>query len=403
MKKIVGLITILYLISFHVYTYFFFINEKYLPPPYFYFSNDSFMDFFNTGWHAINEGTFDKWFSIYTPLNLYISSVLISDNCLLETSPVFLRECDFDKFLNIVLFILFLLAFIFFLIQLKYKKFSFFSIIFPLSIPLFYAIERGNYLLLCLVFLSLNLIFENRSLKALFYSLAINIKIYLFPILFFSISGIRNKLMIVFLFLSLFTLGIFLYNDPKWYLFFLNLINFSGNVDLVQISWMPSSLIVHKLFLGNIFYYIITLIIYVIIKFSVLLKLFLIFSNLKKIEINENLFITILFLAVSILLNLGYYSFILIFPFLIYLDINKSITNFSFLVICLISAPFGFFKILKIESKTDTSFLYNYFYLTTNFDKDVWILFNSIYIPVLYCILFFNLTTKIDVKEKISC
>lgn len=65
----------------------------YLPQPFVFDTNDTFMDWFNTAYWANNPGAYDVWRSIYPPLSFVVLDLTSLPGCYLQ-SPFWARDCD---------------------------------------------------------------------------------------------------------------------------------------------------------------------------------------------------------------------------------------------------------------------------------------------------------------------
>lgn len=71
----------------------FFADAGYLPQPFVFDTNDTFMDWFNTAYWANNPGIYDVWRSIYPPLSFVFLDSFSLGSCYLQSS-FHARDCD---------------------------------------------------------------------------------------------------------------------------------------------------------------------------------------------------------------------------------------------------------------------------------------------------------------------
>ena len=71
----------------------FFGGNGYLPQPFVFDTNDTFMDWFNTAYWANNPGAFSVWRTIYPPLSFAFLDLTTLPGCYLY-SPFYARDCD---------------------------------------------------------------------------------------------------------------------------------------------------------------------------------------------------------------------------------------------------------------------------------------------------------------------
>lgn len=159
---------------------YFLLTAGYLGPPFFYDIYDTWMDWFNTAFWAREPGTYDVWRSIYPPLSFVFLKLTGIGSC--YTGPVEARACDWYGvavihgffLLNIVL-----IARTF--IRLDRKTALPRSIAVAAGMPMLYALERGNLLLVCFtcLLLAFGPLVKSTRMRWLFAGLAVNFKIYL--------------------------------------------------------------------------------------------------------------------------------------------------------------------------------------------------------------------------------
>ncbi len=162
------------------------LDAGYLPQPFFYEPNDTFMDWFNTKFWAHNPGAYDAWLSIYPPLSFLLLIPLGDPTCYAGTEGVTSRDCDFAGI--VILHAIFILNIILTAWAFsKIDKKTAVSRSFALSsgLPMLFALERGNLILVTYTFFVLAfgpILFSARS-RWIFAAIAVNLKIYLFAIL----------------------------------------------------------------------------------------------------------------------------------------------------------------------------------------------------------------------------
>lgn len=159
---------------------YFLLTAGYLGPPFFYDIYDTWMDWFNTAFWARESGTYDAWRSIYPPLSFVFLRLVGIDSC--YAGPVEGRECDWLGIAVIhAIFVLniFLVAKTF--LKLDKKTALPRSIAVAAGMPMLYALERGNLLLICFtcLLLAFGPLLRSARLRWLFAGLAVNFKIYL--------------------------------------------------------------------------------------------------------------------------------------------------------------------------------------------------------------------------------
>ncbi|MGK6354643.1 hypothetical protein ACMGDH_05385 [Sphingomonas sp. DT-207] len=124
-----------------------FDQAGYLPQPFVFDTNDTFMDWFNTAYWANNPGAYDVWRSIYPPLSFVFLDAFSLPGCYLQ-SPFHARDCDWLGRATILGFYLLDVA----LVWLSFRRADprtapMRTIGFGLGLPLLFTLERGNLIL----------------------------------------------------------------------------------------------------------------------------------------------------------------------------------------------------------------------------------------------------------------
>ncbi len=119
----------------------------YLPQPFVFDTNDTFMDWFNTAYWANRPGAYDVWRSIYPPLSFVFLDLFSLPGCYLQ-SPFYARDCDWLGRAVIYGFYLLDVA----LVWLSFRRADprtapMRTIAFGLGLPLLFTLERGNLIL----------------------------------------------------------------------------------------------------------------------------------------------------------------------------------------------------------------------------------------------------------------
>ncbi len=119
----------------------------YLPQPFVFDTNDTFMDWFNTAYWANNPGTYDVWRSIYPPLSFVFLDAFSLPGCYLN-SPFYARDCDWLGRSAILGFYLIDVG----LVWLSFRRADprtapMRTLAFGLGLPLLFTLERGNLIL----------------------------------------------------------------------------------------------------------------------------------------------------------------------------------------------------------------------------------------------------------------
>lgn len=127
-----------------------FHRTGYLPQPFVFDTNDTFMDWFNTAYWAHHPGAYDVWQSIYPPLSFVFLKLAGLPGCYLD-SPFYARDCDWlGQAVIVALYVLDAT-----LVWASFRRADrgtapMRGIAFALGLPLLFTLERGNLILACL-------------------------------------------------------------------------------------------------------------------------------------------------------------------------------------------------------------------------------------------------------------
>jgi hypothetical protein len=210
-----------------------------LPPPFFYVSSDTFMDYFHTNYWAGMDSRYEQWGAIY-PIAVFAFAQLVrSPDCEAVSGGFALRACD----LHSVWYLL--AAYVLGVVVAGYKtakpegqsggrlsprgKLAV-TLVMLLSVPGLYALERGNYIVLALLFLALSAPLGKSWRSALFLALAINVKQYLLVLVVIPIMkrNYRYALMTLVFAILVNTIGMLLVHDPHYSFLLSNMLDFSA-------------------------------------------------------------------------------------------------------------------------------------------------------------------------------
>ena len=228
----------------------FFNNDGFLPSPFIYDKSDTFMDLYNTLWWAGDDGRYTVWGSVYPPLNFLLLKAL---------RIIFYQDIQLgtpSDFRTMTLAPAYLLCGVHLIAAFVVVSFPAWrvishparlavAIIAAVSAPMLFSMERGNLIIVCLLFLPLALE-EKSSLRTLAVAILINIKPYFAVLLIgYIIAGdIRS-----FLRATALAGAIFLFTglalDPDFPLFLTNLLSFSQDEAVFsgrEVLGLPSSI-----------------------------------------------------------------------------------------------------------------------------------------------------------------
>jgi hypothetical protein len=191
-NKIVFLSLILFYNLSNLISYLLFFKKNYyLPNPFVGDKSDTFMDFFNPLYWGYQADLYTNWHSIYPPLNFLILKLI---HCVVSGKVIYNNALDFRTYAITDIWVLILLYFLSIGFLLRHKAWSIFSckektilyFIIITSVPMLYALERGNLIIISLFILPF--VFSNNAvIKALSIAIIANIKPYFFLFLIYFV------------------------------------------------------------------------------------------------------------------------------------------------------------------------------------------------------------------------
>ena len=328
---------------FFLYVIFNYIDFGYLPAPFFYDPQDTFMDYFNTNYWA-HHSMYEEWKTIYTPVVFLISRLFTDYSCSneLNQGAVEYRLCAYSS-IN-YLFMLYFLGVAFCAGYVaKISTYKYWTVLFALllSLPGLFALERGNYIIICFTILSLTLHLRSQTFRNFLYALLVCLKQYLLPILFVTSSGNFVKsvfLRVTMVLIMFFTSGWLISRD--YWLLFENMFQYSGfNYDISVIekiyyvtSFISYAKILDYLQVINLAVAVMLFQVPLIVIFS--WTIFKIYSNLS--EYNEKLIIFYILVFILVISEAPYgYAILLLYPYIVFMikEYPDNPMNFMFIVL----------------------------------------------------------------------
>ena len=312
-------------VLFFLYLIYHLVQNNYLPSPFIYDKNDTFMDFFNPLYWAYNEDRYTQWLSVYPPLDfLILKGLHVITGGSFQADPFSLRDSG-NNIIALLVFI-FLASPLLVLANIKDKCFGSLEkiiiyFIFIFSVPFLFTLERGNLIIFALPLVSVLFLKNNNLLKVISISILINIKPY-FVVL--ALPFILKKkwdefIKTIFFSTAIYSISsIILGND--FFDFLLNIITFESNIfSLREILAMPSSIMSIYIFLQNYVpssssLYNPMYIFSIIILFAyITLAIFIVYISIKyKNNISEVEFYLIILISMTVFFyQIGGYSIIL--------------------------------------------------------------------------------------------
>ena len=337
-------------ISFIVYATTFFLRNHYLPSPFFSDVHDTWMDFFHINFIAMKNESYAQSQAIYSTLNMWIAKLLVSKECSQVSNSFDLRSCDYLSAIfcgAVVLVLNFLL-----IIKIMYRctEKYLWALVMTFSFPMLFGLERGNYIFLALFGLSMFVLVNNTFFKALVLSIPLVMKFYL--LLFLGPFFLRYKYWYAFITVALIVVLNYVFglltNTHDWYLIVHNILSFGAAKPppIWVVGGYPSIfnpyIVLQTLNVDNatllLSYLVQSAIIFIIIA-----RLLIWFPLALKNKGDIHQMLLVLLLAYLLLTTkAGYYSFILIFPFMAYL-LSKNLLSYRtqlFFLLSLMPYPF---------------------------------------------------------------
>ena len=300
------------------------VQTGYLPPPFFYDKSDSFMDYFNVLFWADNSGRYSEWKSIYLPF----SFVLAKLPTLFSLEPIhsdslWLRE----NFYPNLLFFLVIVSLVCIYFQSKIKNDWVLLLSLFCSSPFLFSVERGNLIIFTYLFLLLSVYcYRNFLLFSVFLAFAISLKVYLIALLFIPLLNAHlSRILFTLLFFVLINVisGLLL-GEGDWLLFVENIFNFSGEPRLYEWGSFSFSYLNMRPSLSQLVNVInLLVLLFSFILFSLVSIRYLQSNQVLKAENKGTLYLLLLMLIMIVVKNAGGYVFILLFPFLRELIVNR--------------------------------------------------------------------------------
>ncbi len=157
------------------------LTRGYLPQPFIWDPQDTFMDWFNPAYWANHDGAYSVWRSIYPPLSFMLLRVLSIPRCY-ASSPFAGRDCDIVGVAAIFVFYIACIVASFMAFRRRQPHVAAVrTIAIAFSYPGLFVLERGNLLIPCFLcfVLAYGGLLKSRWGKAIAVAMTINFKPYL--------------------------------------------------------------------------------------------------------------------------------------------------------------------------------------------------------------------------------
>ena len=158
----------------------FFFKFGFLPQPYFYEPNGTFTDWFAIAYWAHHPGAYDIERSIYPPISFLVMRLFSNSACYQEQG-LEARYCDTSGIATIcAMYVLAVIVVFWTCFRVDRRTALPRGVALGFGLPLTYAFERGNFIMLCLVctLLAYGPVLRSARLRWLFVGMAVNFKVY---------------------------------------------------------------------------------------------------------------------------------------------------------------------------------------------------------------------------------
>lgn len=125
------------------------LTEGYLPQPFIWDPQDTFMDWFNPAYWANHEGAYSVWRSIYPPLSFMFLRIFSIQSCY-ASSPFAARDCDTVGIVAILAFYAACIVASYFAFRRHQPRVALVrTLALAFGLPGLFVLERGNLLIPC--------------------------------------------------------------------------------------------------------------------------------------------------------------------------------------------------------------------------------------------------------------
>lgn len=208
----------------------FYVNHNFLPYPFVYDKNDTFMDFFNPMWRLWDLGRYKVWKSVYPPLNY----IFLKWICSVTTCEYMSSSFDLRSYSNAIYayFVMYCTLPLFVINTGPWRHFGksekvILYLLYITAAPMLFMLERGNLILIAPLLISLTLATTSGIKRALYIAVLANLKPYfiVFTLFFVAKKQWSNMIVSVFLMLTIFIISSLLF-DQNAFLIFRNILDY---------------------------------------------------------------------------------------------------------------------------------------------------------------------------------
>jgi hypothetical protein len=165
-----------------IYDFWYLFTYKYFPQPFFYDIGDTWMDWFNPAYWSHVSGAYDSYRTIYPPLTYVILKAITWGPCYPGAQGGWGRDCDVMGIVSLHLtYVLCIFLTARTLLKIDRRTALPRSLAVSLGLPMLWALDRGNVILITYIFvlLAYGPLVRSARLRWLFAGLAVNMKVYL--------------------------------------------------------------------------------------------------------------------------------------------------------------------------------------------------------------------------------
>ena len=402
-NKIIYLIFFFILFIYLIFSILFFYFNKFFPPPFFYNRFDSLMDLYNPLWWSNNGGFYEQWKSFYSPFNLYLAQLLVSEDCKGVISSIDLRECSIFSaiFFSSICFLI--NSSLLFAIVRKRKDLYLWVPLLMLSFPMLYAIERGNFIQMALMFASIYVLSSRKFFQAIALLFMANIKYYL--IILYGAYFLRHKfihaLNLVFIFIVFNFIFFKILGEGSFTQIVNNLLLFNktGSIldEIVTTTSIKPVFQYYNFELFNNKNLELVNLISNLVFLGVILRFWIFLSLSVNLKFDEKFISYLLLLLLFILTQKpAYYSLILLYPFILYNLVQGYMSYFNKILTLILLLPFN----IPVSSFT----FYGHVNSAVSFDNKsyeiYYIYLQSLIVPLILVSIFYESTKKIILRNQ---
>lgn len=238
-------------LAFLLYTLLHLYRYGYLPPPFFYDVSDTFMDFFNVNFWSYADAPYEDWHAIYPIFTFFLGQLITPQQCQNVSGPHDLRECGGSSIWIIIVgavigaLLCGQLAERHFQTKHRFIVFTIATLISIMSLPLLFAIERGNYIVLAFACLAAAELSGQNWKGAFWLAIAINFKPYIAILWFIPLIKRRYDYLIesVLFVLIINAVAFLMVGNDHYYLLFENILGFAkaDSIGLLQQVYYTTS------------------------------------------------------------------------------------------------------------------------------------------------------------------